>query len=199
MRRCISGSHDHAAHGKADEKSSRSPLPWLFLRVLPLTLAVGCGGGLMDEPVRSEPPSMTDPVAAEVAKPTHPPGALFRQDINETVEEGLGYFLQRVTVDPDLAGGKFHGFRIVELRPAEYWQGVDLKPGDVVTKVNGLPIERDIDAYQAFQGLRAATELRVSLLRGGAARELVFAIVDKDGKKPAGSKTPAEQAVTPRG
>lgn len=146
----------------------------------------------MDEPVRSEPPPMTDGVTAEAAKPTHPPGALFRQDINETVEEGLGYFLQRVTVDPDLAGGKFQGFRIVELRPAEYWQGVDLKPGDVVTRVNGLPIERDIDAYQAFQALRAATELRVSLIRGGMTRELVFAIVDKDGKKPAGGKTPAE-------
>jgi S1-C subfamily serine protease len=58
-----------------------------------------------------------------------------------------------------------------------------LKPGDVVTQVNGMPIERDIDAYQAFQSLRAATALRVSILRGGEKRELVYSIVPRD--KPA--------------
>jgi hypothetical protein len=146
-------------------------------------LASGCGGSLIDEPIRSEPLPTAE--VAAVQKPSPPPGALFRQDVDDAVEEGLGYFLQRVTVDPDLAGGKFQGFRIVELRPVEYWQGVDLKPGDVVTKVNGLPIERDIDAYQVFQGLRAAPELRVTFTRGGAQRELVYAIVDRDGKKPA--------------
>jgi hypothetical protein len=161
-------------------------------------LASGCGGSLMDEPIRSEPPPAA--VATAAQKPAPPPGSLFRQDVNDTVEEGLGYFLQRVTVDPDLAAGKFQGFRIVELRPAEYWQGVDLKPGDVVTKVNGLPIERDIDAYQVFEGLRAAPELRVTFTRGGAQRELVYAIVDRDGKKPATTMpagTPAPAPATP--
>jgi hypothetical protein len=153
-----------------------------------LIAMTGCGGSLMDEPVLAQPPPAVAAVSV-AARPSPPPGALFRQDINETVEEGLGYFLQRVTVDPDLTGGKFKGFRIVELRPAEYWQGVDLKPGDVVTKVNGMPIERDIDAYQAFQALRAAPELRVTFTRGGAVRDLVYAIVDRDGKKP-GAKTP---------
>jgi S1-C subfamily serine protease len=145
-------------------------------------LASGCGGSLIDEPIRTQPSPTVEVAVAQ--KPSPPPGSLFRQDVNDAVEEGLGYFLQRVSVDPDLAGGKFQGFRIVELRPAEYWQGVDLKPGDVVTQVNGMPIERDIDAYQAFQALRVAPELRVTFTRGGAQRQLVYAIVDRDGKKP---------------
>jgi hypothetical protein len=38
-------------------------------------------------------------------------------------------------------------FRIVALRPHEFWHGVDLAPGDVVTSVNGMPIERETQAY----------------------------------------------------
>jgi type II secretory pathway component PulC len=149
---------------------------------------VACGGNLMDEPVEAPTKVAEEPVK-QAPKP--PPGSLFRKDVNATVEEGLGYFLQRVSVDPEIVGGKFQGFRIVELRPVEFWQGVDLKPGDVVTKVNGQSIERDIDAYQAFQGLLAAPSLKVSFVRSGSPRELVFAIVDD------GTKTAAPKAAPP--
>ncbi len=150
----------------------------------------------MDEPLRGPgtAPDVAMPSAAE--RTAAPPGALFRQDVNAAVEEGLGYFLQRVSVDPEVVDGKFRGFRIVELRPIEWWQGVDLRPGDIVTQVNGMSIERDIDAYQAFQSLRSAPALRVTLVRAGAPRELVFSIVDRDAKgvqKPASARpAPAE-------
>ncbi len=162
-------------------------------------LAVGCGGGLLDEPIHTA--AVSEPASKpSLAAPARPPGVLYRDDVNHTVDEGLGYFLQRVTVEPEVIGGKFQGFRVVDLRPAEYWTSVDLMPGDVVTAVNGLPIERDIDAYQAFQGLRTASELRVTLYRGGAKRELSFAIVDRSGKgapgKPATPKAPPGAAAT---
>jgi hypothetical protein len=157
--------------------------------------AVGCGGSWLDEPLPrtpQEPPPRA--ASASSQKPVPPPGSLFRQDVNRTVEEGLGFFLQRVSVDADLDNGKFQGFRIVELRPPEYWQTVDLKPGDVVTQVNGMPIERDIDAYQAFQSLRAAPSLHVTYFRAGVQRELVYSIIDRDGKSGA---TPPSAAPAP--
>ena len=43
-----------------------------------------------------------------------------------------------------------------------------------MTQVNGMSIERDIDAYTAFQSLRSAPQLRVTFVRGGAKHELVF-------------------------
>jgi hypothetical protein len=153
----------------------------------------------MDEPV--EAPSAPEPVASASTpkKPSAPPGSLWREDVNFTVDEGLGYFLQRLSVEPEIVGGKFQGFRITELRPADYWQGVDLRPGDVVTQVNGLPIERDIDAYEAFQSLRAASALRVSLLRGGEKRELVYSIVQRDkSTKPTATPSNTTPAVSPK-
>jgi type II secretory pathway component PulC len=77
-----------------------------------------------------------------------------------------------------MAAGKFHGFRIANLRDPDFWGGVDLKPGDVVTTVNGFPIERPEQAQTAFESLQVASELKVAYDRDGKPRELVYAIVD---------------------
>jgi type II secretory pathway component PulC len=56
------------------------------------------------------------------------------------------------------------------------WEGVDLKVGDVVTRVNGFKIERDYEANAAFKSLAVASEIRVSLIREGTPTEIRFAI-----------------------
>jgi type II secretory pathway component PulC len=145
-----------------------------------LFLIAGCGGAAEESrPVQQ--PRAPAPEAAEV-KPAPAPArkveALAREDVLAAVNAGLGRFLQRVGVEPALRDGQFTGFRIVELYPADWWAGVDLAPGDVVTQVNGMPIERETQAYAAFESLRSAKELRVSLVRHGQPRELVLPIVD---------------------
>ncbi len=89
-------------------------------------------------------------------------------------------FLRRVDIDdhPVFVGGKFHGFRIAGLRDPQFWSGVDIKPGDVVTSVNGFPIERPEQAQTAFESLEVASELRVVVEREGQPHELVYAIID---------------------
>ncbi|MBI3206760.1 MAG: hypothetical protein HYZ29_34815 [Myxococcales bacterium] len=115
---------------------------------------------------------------AEPARPAPPAGSLWRDEVNAMVDAGLGWFLQRVDVEPALEAGQFRGFRVVRLTPPDFWQGVELRPGDVVLSVNGMPIERETQAYEAFQALKKASELRVRYERGGRQRELVYRIVD---------------------
>jgi len=90
----------------------------------------------------------------------------------------MGAFLARVQVEPALTNGRFRGWRVVKLSDDPMWRGVDLAPGDVVTQVNGLPIEHPEQALSAFQSLAVAKELRVSLERNGARREIVYPIDD---------------------
>ena len=124
------------------------------------------------------------PRAAAGAKlqtpPAMPDHTLARSAVKAVVDQGLGSFLQRVDIDdqPVMAGGKFHGFRIANLRDTNFWAGVDLKPGDVVTAVNGFPIEHPEQAQTAFESLQVASELKVAYDRDGKPRELVYAIVD---------------------
>lgn len=132
----------------------------------------------------------------EVPDRAEPPkGALWRDDVTATVDAGLGWFLQRVEVQAKVVGGRFVGFEIVDLRPAEFWRGVDLHPGDVVLAVNGKPIERETQAYEAFQSLKTASELRVKLERGGRQRELVYRIVEP----PADADTAKSAKAKPAG
>lgn len=142
--------------------------------VLWAMLLAGCGGSLMDEPIAT-----SHSVRTAVSAPGAPAKvtSLSRRDVDRAVAAGLGYFLQRVSVEPEFAQGKFRGFRIVALTPREFWSGVDLAPGDVVTQVNGKSIEKDAEAYDVFQSLRGAPALRVAFARGGAPRELVLPIV----------------------
>jgi type II secretory pathway component PulC len=106
---------------------------------------------------------------------------LRRQAVLDVVSQGLGVFLRHVDLDdqPVRVDGKFHGFRIVALRDPQFWSGVDLKPGDVVTSVNGFPIERPEQAQTAFESLSVAGELHVAYERDGRPHELVYAIVDE--------------------
>jgi S1-C subfamily serine protease len=112
-----------------------------------------------------------------------PPGAVWRKDVDVVLNEGLGRFLQKVALEPEVQQGAFIGFRIVELRPPSWWQGVDIKPGDVVTLVNGMPIEQPTEAHAAFESLRKADKLTVKYLRGSETRELTYSILDKPGSK----------------
>jgi hypothetical protein len=127
----------------------------------------------------SLPASAAPPPAAAPA-PGPADHTVARSAVHAVVSQGLGMFLRRLDLDdqPVFVGGKFHGFRIAALRDAAFWNGVDIHPGDVVTSVNGFPIERPEQAQTAFDSLEVASELRVALERSGQPREVVYSIVD---------------------
>jgi hypothetical protein len=153
----------------------------------PFTLALAvfaaaCGGSKQD--AKSPPPAQWKSSSASDSPAVDPKGGdtaksqLKRSTVRTTVQQGLGAFLQKVTVDerPVFLGGKFHGFRIVALKGD--LASTELKPGDVVTRVNGLPIERPEQALEAFRSLEISSELRIDYEREGEPRALRYAIVE---------------------
>jgi hypothetical protein len=185
----------------------------LLVRALPLA-AVACAS--------SPYPSVNDPMpppergtisdisgaspsgggAARVAVAT---GTLQRTDVERVVDGGLGRFLTHVAIEPSLSGGKFSGWSVVGLQPPELWTGVDLRPGDVITRVNGMAIEREMEAFEAFQAVRQAPSLEITYVRQKQPRTLRFTIVGAPSpalpKAPdpasAPAPTPAASAATP--
>jgi S1-C subfamily serine protease len=138
-------------------------------------------------PSVNEPLPPPDPASVSgggAAKAEHPSastraailtGTLQRADVERVVDAGLGRFLGNVAIEPSLSAGKFKGWSIVGFEPA--WAGIDLRPGDVVTKVNGMAIEREVEAFDAFQAVRQAPTLQISYLRQNQPRTLRFTIV----------------------
>jgi hypothetical protein len=149
-------------------------------------LAAACASSQypdIDEPmppgVKTSMDSPAPPDPSRAAVVTQTPGTLARADVERVVDGGLGRFLSHVQLEPSLAGGKFKGWSIVALQPPELWNGIDLRPGDVVTRVNGMSIEREMEAYDAFQAVRGAEKLEVSYLRQREPRTLSYVIVGK--------------------
>ena len=145
--------------------------------LLALCFLTACGSAA-PEPARAPSVPAPPPVPTAASPAPTPLTTLHRADVVGVLDSGFGTFLQRVQVEPSLASGRFRGWTIVDLRPTGFWEAVDLKPGDVVTSVNGLPIERDTEAFDAFQSLRTADVLKVAYYRDGTARALDFRIVE---------------------
>jgi hypothetical protein len=150
------------------------------LAVTVAALLVGCGGGYELPP--DSPGTFTADNAPPSAEATPlPPNTLRRSAVLDAVARGPGAFLQRVELDdrPVFDAGQFHGFRIAALRgDPGFWRGVDIRPGDVVTRVNGVVVQKPDDARTAMQTLEVASELVVDFDREGQPHELKFAILD---------------------
>lgn len=138
-------------------------------------------------PAQSAPPTTT---GVTTAAPVTQEGTLQRADVERVVDAGLGRFLSHVAIEANLSAGRFTGWSIVGLQPAEAWRGIDLRPGDVVTRVNGMAIEREMEAFEAFQAVRQAPVLEVSYLRQGQQRTLRYTIIGPASLPPANPRQP---------
>ncbi len=132
-------------------------------------------GSLVGDPSAGAASTDVAPVAGPVQ--------IRRSAVKRAIQAGPPAFLQKVELDdrPVVAQGRFRGFRLNALRgDKSFWSGVDLKPGDVVTKVNGLPVERPEDMIRVFDSLKSAKEVRVDYEREGAAKTFAVPIVEDD-------------------
>jgi type II secretory pathway component PulC len=147
--------------------------------LLCLVALAGCGGSGGGVAPQTAKPRVAAAEAATPPPPSEPQpkDKVPRASVDAALKAGLGKFLGNLDVEAHVENGKFVGWKILELR-GDMWAGVDLKVGDIVTRVNGLKIERENEANAAFKSLGVASEIRVNLIRNGQPTEIRFAIED---------------------
>jgi type II secretory pathway component PulC len=139
----------------------------IALCVLVLCLA-GCGGSKIEATSTSADVGAAEAPVVETE--------LHRAALDELLARGPAYVLAMVQTDSALSGGRFVGFKIVAFR-TELPAYLDLEPGDVVTRVNDLPIERPEQFFTVFEKLKIATEVKFDILRDGAPKTVICPIV----------------------
>lgn len=162
------------------------------MRSMPILLLLGvlaCATTTSPPPVPEEPTPVRAPEVASQPPPPPPPtctsfarpGALKRSLVVKTVDAGLGPWLAGgVTVDPFMQKGRFRGWIVRKLYPDDpCYREIDVRPGDVVLKVNGKSLERPEQADETFKSLVRAPALVVELTRAGAPMKLTFPIVEE--------------------
>ncbi len=75
-------------------------------------------------------------------------------------------------VQPNIEAGVLRGFRLRPGRKRELLRQLGLRPGDIVTNINGVPLDSMAQAMDSLQSFVSADEVQVTVLRNG--REIPF-------------------------
>lgn len=84
--------------------------------------------------------------------------------------------MQRIQVAPVLVGGKITGMRLSAGTDAALIGQIGLRPGDVVTSVNGQAVDSLASGQRIMDSLGNATSVRVTVLRDGKPTDLVVGL-----------------------
>lgn len=141
-------------------------------------------------------PTTMAPAARANAAPQAPPGHVLRPEVDRVlVQQGPPWILRRVMREETFGkDGHFAGWRITGL--PEEWSAIDLRPGDIVSRVNGKTLETPDEAWDAWKSVAGATAIKLALVRDGAPREVVIPI---DGDPTAAAVRALEQDTPPPG
>lgn len=89
-------------------------------------------------------------------------GVLERTELEAVLARGPQAFIAGLVVEAVLEGKRFQGFRIVEILPeSPLYQNRVLKPGDVILKVNGQPLERPDQFMQIWEKIQQKQKLEL--------------------------------------
>ncbi len=92
--------------------------------------------------------------------------AAFNRYRNE-IKQNPSSFLNYVRATPARQNGRFIGFRLQAGKQRGALKELGLKPGDIVTSINGVKIDAPAKGMKAMQALGEGDSVNVTLLRGG--------------------------------
>jgi general secretion pathway protein C len=94
--------------------------------------------------------------------------------MRKLVNDDPGLIGQVMRPQPVFAGGKMRGFRVYPGSNRQAFARIGLRPGDLVTAINGTPLDDKDRAQEIFNTLSSSTDARVSVTRNGRQQELVL-------------------------
>lgn len=102
------------------------------------------------------------------------PSADSRQlrELREKVLNNPQEAMQLINAQPVISGGELKGYRVNPGRDRALFNSVGLRPGDIVTRVNGIDLNNMSQMGSLFQQLSSASRLDVTVERGGQRTQL---------------------------
>jgi len=107
---------------------------------------------------------------------SYPRQLTLQSDQIETALENLDQLMDQAQIRPHIEEGRPAGISVTGIKPNTVFRKMRLRNGDIITGVNGSPIETVEDAMKVFGDLRSASELQVEIKRRGQKRVLNYKI-----------------------
>ena len=96
------------------------------------------------------------------------------EDIRRRVQQDPGLLDQVMRTVPsyDSAAGKLRGFRAYPGRNRQIFNKLGLRPGDLVTAINGTPLDDPQRSQEVFNTIQSSDHVNVTVERGGQKQEI---------------------------
>lgn len=114
------------------------------------------------------------------------------QRVQQVMRDNPALINQVIQRQPVLADGRLRGIRVYPGSNAQAFTKLGLRPGDMVTAINGTTLEGQTRGEEIFNSLNGAAEARVTVVRNGSSLDLQLnlAEVASEAERLVGPATP---------
>ena len=114
---------------------------------------------------------VTAPAAPRSAAPT----------AQQLITENAATLTEIIRPQPFMPNGQMRGYRLYPGRNRQQFSALGLRPGDLVTEINGMPLTNPADGMNIFASLGDSSQVNVTIERGGQPQTLVLDTRHLDG------------------
>ncbi len=107
------------------------------------------------------------PRPASQTRRTTRPAAAPAPTVQEIVQQNVATFTDIVRPQPFMPNGQLKGYRLYPGRNRQQFSELGLRPGDLVTEINGLTLNNPQQGMEVFSSLATATQVTLTVERGG--------------------------------
>ncbi len=104
---------------------------------------------------------------ASASRPTPQPDANLGQRLQELAAQNPAAITEIIRPQPVFANGQQRGYRVYPGRNRQQFSRLGLMPGDLVTAINGTPLDDPARGMEILQSMNSATEVTVTVERNG--------------------------------
>jgi general secretion pathway protein C len=81
-------------------------------------------------------------------------------------------FTEIIRPQPFMPNGQLKGYRVFPGRNRQQFLALGLKPGDLVTKINGVTLNNPAQGMQIFNSLSNSTQVTITVDRNGQQQDI---------------------------
>ena len=107
---------------------------------------------------------------------SYPRQLTLNSDQIQNALENVDQLMEQARIRPHIEEGRPAGISITGIKPNTVFRKMRLRNGDIITGVNGAPVESVEDAMKIFGDLSSASEIQLEIKRRGRARTLNYKI-----------------------
>ncbi|NIQ38318.1 MAG: PDZ domain-containing protein [Proteobacteria bacterium] len=88
-----------------------------------------------------------------------------REEI-ELAKANMSQLMTQVRIVPNFLEGEPDGFKLLSIKRGSIFDRLGLRNGDVIRKINGVPLDSPQKAFEVYEGLESGQSITVDILRG---------------------------------